>query len=278
MGVMVFLRQHLLDRELIRLLNHSRESFDNLNASAGANPAVRETGFDRSVCRRRSSRTQQPDHRHARLFRPAAQHGAYAGAATAGRKNRPVCPPHQVLGRQPDQLRPAGARAQELRSTSTPGAHRSQVDRNRSGKLSASRSVLSSTPALPKVLGDSNQLLQVCLQLIGNCLHLLSERGGHLLTLSTEQTEDVAVLRIATDSTPRSAAQFDTEDSLALSACQGILQEHRGQISSERRDDGAIAAARRTSGHRIRSVETQGFYGAGAVAISTVRLSCPQAA
>src|SRR5258708_23153740 len=31
MGVMVFLRQHLLDRELIHLLNHSRESFDNLN-------------------------------------------------------------------------------------------------------------------------------------------------------------------------------------------------------------------------------------------------------
>ena len=30
MGMMVFLRQHLLDRELIRLLNHSRESFDNL--------------------------------------------------------------------------------------------------------------------------------------------------------------------------------------------------------------------------------------------------------
>ena len=33
-------------------------------------------------------------------------------------------------------------------------------------------------PALPKVLGDSNQLLQVCLQLVANCLHVLSERGG----------------------------------------------------------------------------------------------------
>ena len=30
MGLMVFARQHLLDRELIHLLNHSRESFDNL--------------------------------------------------------------------------------------------------------------------------------------------------------------------------------------------------------------------------------------------------------
>ena len=30
MGVMVFVRQHLLDRELIHLLNHSQESFDNL--------------------------------------------------------------------------------------------------------------------------------------------------------------------------------------------------------------------------------------------------------
>ncbi len=53
--------------------------------------------------------------------------------------------------------------------------------------------------ALPKVLGDSNQLLQVCLQLVGNCLHVMSERGGRVLTVSTERQAGTSVLQIATD-------------------------------------------------------------------------------
>src|SRR6202007_1721371 len=32
-------------------------------------------------------------------------------------------------------------------------------------------------PTLSKVLGDSNQLLQVCLQLVSNGLHVLTEHG-----------------------------------------------------------------------------------------------------
>jgi len=101
--------------------------------------------------------------------------------------------------------------------------------------------------ALPKVLGDSNQLLQVCLQLVANCLHVLSERGGRVLTLSTERQENTSMLLIATESMPSMPADgsspsspVDPEDSLGLSACQGILQDHHGQISRERRADGAI--------------------------------------
>ncbi len=33
---------------------------------------------------------------------------------------------------------------------------------------------------------------------------------------------------------------LDPEDSLGLSACQGILQEHCGQIFRQRREDGAL--------------------------------------
>jgi nitrogen-specific signal transduction histidine kinase len=100
---------------------------------------------------------------------------------------------------------------------------------------------------LPKVLGDSNQLLQVCLQLVANCLHVLSERGGRVLTLSTERQADTSVLQIVTEPIPRLSAAgpqpFSTvegEDALGLSACQGILQEHRGKISWEHREDGAM--------------------------------------
>jgi len=101
--------------------------------------------------------------------------------------------------------------------------------------------------ALPKVLGDSNQLLQVCLQLIGNCLHVSSERGGNVLTVSTEHNAGTCVLQIATQALTALGTEqlpvsspLDPEDALGLSACQGILQEHRGHVLRERREDGSL--------------------------------------
>jgi hypothetical protein len=58
---------------------------------------------------------------------------------------------------------------------------------------------------------------------------------------------DTCVLVISTESMPfpqaiggSRSSPVDPEDGLGLSACQGILQDHRGQISRERREDGAI--------------------------------------
>src|SRR5206468_4280095 len=50
---------------------------------------------------------------------------------------------------------------------------------------------------LPKVLGDSNQLLQVCLQMLGNCLHILSERGERILTVGTSAQGDLCRVEIS---------------------------------------------------------------------------------
>jgi C4-dicarboxylate-specific signal transduction histidine kinase len=109
-------------------------------------------------------------------------------------------------------------------------------------------------PVLPKVLGDSNQLLQVCLQLVANGLQVLSERGGRILIVSTERQADTSVLLIRTEAMPFVASgiaasssadlainlQTAPAEGLGLSACQGILQEHGGYVSHERREDGAI--------------------------------------
>ncbi len=239
MGVLIFLRQHLLDRELIRLLNLSRESFDNLTrlqaqilqseklASIGQfvggaahelnNPITAMLGYSDLLLSTALTPEQQP---------LAAKIGQYV------RRTKSLVASLISFARQA----PAPKSPVDLNTLARTAVKLTQSQWEALGIEVRTQF----DPALPKVLGDSNQLLQVCLQLIGSCLHLLSELGGHLLTLSTEQTEDVAVLRIATDSTPLSAAQFDTEGSLALSACHGILQEHRGQISSERRDDGSI--------------------------------------
>ena len=239
MGVLIFLRQHLLDRELIRLLNLSRESFDNLTrlqaqilqseklASIGQfvggaahelnNPITAMLGYSDLLLSTALTPEQQP---------LAARIGQYV------RRTKSLVASLISFARQA----PAPKSPVDLNTLARTAVKLTQSQWEALGIEVRTQFA----PALPKVLGDSNQLLQVCLQLIGSCLHLLSELGGHLLTLSTEQTEDVAVLRIATDSTPLSAAQFDTEGSLALSACHGILQEHRGQVSSERRDDGSI--------------------------------------
>ena len=86
MGIMVFVRQHLLDRELIHLLNHSRESVRQSEAPAGTDPSVGKTGVDRTTGRGRGTRTQQSDHRHAGLFRLASEYAAHPGTTTPRRK------------------------------------------------------------------------------------------------------------------------------------------------------------------------------------------------
>jgi two-component system, NtrC family, sensor kinase len=100
---------------------------------------------------------------------------------------------------------------------------------------------------LPKVKGDSNQLLQVCLQLVANCLHVIDARGGKILTIGTARCNGNCVLHIATDSATfqlsvdaEEVFPADIADTLGLSACQGILQEHGGSVSKERCEDGSL--------------------------------------
>jgi nitrogen-specific signal transduction histidine kinase len=99
--------------------------------------------------------------------------------------------------------------------------------------------------ALPKVVGDSNQLLQVCLQVIANVLHVLSESGGKQLAISSRFQDGICQLQIGTQPARSSGAADDSstenfEEGLALSACQGILQEHHGSIATEHHQDGTM--------------------------------------
>ncbi len=248
MGVMIFIRQHLLDRELIHLLDHSRKSFDNLNrlqaqilqseklASIGQlvggaahelnNPITAMLGYSDMLLSTPLTPEQQP---------LAATIGQYV------RRTKSLVASLISFARQapapkgPVDLNTLARTAVKLTQSQweTLGIEiRTQFD-----------------PALPKVLGDSNQLFQVCLQLVANSLHVLSERGGRILTVSTERQAGAAVLQIATEPTPTALASHppspdpdptNPEDGLGLSACQGILQEHRGQVLCQRGEDGAM--------------------------------------
>ena len=199
LGLLVFLRQHLLDRELFRLLDQSRESFANLN--------------------RLQAQVLQSE--------KLASIGQLVGGA-AHELNNPIT---AMLGYSdmllstpltPEQKKLAAKIGQYVRRTKSlvaslisfarqAPAPKTPVDLNTLArtavKLTQSQWEILEVevqthfdPALPKVLGDSNQLLHVCQQLIGNCLHLLSDRGGRVLTVSTERQGGMAVLQIATES------------------------------------------------------------------------------
>jgi signal transduction histidine kinase len=246
MGVMVFIRQHLLDRELTQLLQHSRESFDNLKrlqaqilqsekiASIGQlvggaahelnNPITAMLGYSDLLLSTPLTPEQAP---------LAAKIGLYV------RRTKSLVASLISFSRQapspktPVDLNTLARTAVKLTQPQWETLKidvRTQFDAD-----------------LPKVLGDSNQLLQVCLQLVGNCLHVMSECGARVLTVSTKLEDAVSVLLIATEAMPalstastQAGTLVDPDDGLGLSACQGILQEHHGHISREPHPDGAM--------------------------------------
>jgi signal transduction histidine kinase len=246
MGVMVFMRQHLLDAELIRMLNTSQESVDNLKrlqaqilqseklASIGQlvggaahelnNPITAMLGYSDLLLSTPLTAEQEP---------LAAKIGQYV------RRTKSLVASLISFARQA----PAPRTPVDLNTLA-----RTAVKLTQPQWEALKIQIQSKFDAeLPKVLGDSNQLLQVCLQLVGNCLHVISERGGKVLTVSTTRQAGMSVLEIATETKATSASAgarttspLGPEDGLGLSACQGILQEHRGQISRDIREDGSV--------------------------------------
>jgi signal transduction histidine kinase len=244
MGLMVLVRQYLLDRELVHLLSGSQESFDNL--------------------KRLQTQIVQSE--------KVASIGQLVGGA-AHELNNPITAlmgySDLLLSTQlsPEQQSLAAKIGQQVRRTKSlvaslisfarqAPAPKTPVDLNVMARtaIKLTQSQWQSPkialctefdPALPRVLGDSNQLLQVCLQLVGNCLHFISERGGGALNIHTYLRADNSVLEIAAVATQAATDSTDStvsnpREGLGLSACQGILQEHRGQIASEYRGDGAL--------------------------------------
>jgi len=246
MGVIILIRQRILDRELVRLLEHSRAAIEQLKrlqaqvlqseklASIGQlvggaahelnNPITAMLGYSDLLLNTPLSAEQKP---------MAAKIGQYV------RRTRSLVASLISFARQaPAPKVPLDLNTLARTAVKLTEPHWKALEFDIQTHFDA---------ALPKVLGDSNQLLQVCLQLIGNCLHVSGERGGNILTVGTEQNGGTCLLQIVTQALPAVDAEqkpisspLDPEDALGMSACQGILQEHRGRVFRERREDGSL--------------------------------------
>lgn len=246
MGIIILVRQRVLDRELVRLLDHSRAAFEELKrlqaqilqseklASIGLlvggaahemnNPITAMLGYSDLLLNTPLNAQQQP---------LAAKIGQYV------RRTKSLVASLISFARQapvPKTALDLNTLARTAVKLSEP--HWKSLELDVQTRFDAS---------LPKVLGDSNQLLQVCMQLVNNGLHVLSERGGNILTVSTEHKEGSCQLNILTHAISAGAKEqkgacspVEPEDALGLSTCQGIVQEHHGRVFRERRPDGTL--------------------------------------
>ncbi len=244
MGVMVLIRQRLLDRELIRLLGQSDDSFGNLTrlqaqvlqseklASIGQlvggaahelnNPITAMLGYSDLLLNTQLSPSQRT------LAVKIGQHVRRTKSLVAGLLSIARKVPSKKTLVDLNTLARTAVKVMQPQWEALKVEMQMKLDDN-----------------LPKIMGDSNQLLQVCLQIVGNTLYSLEDNGGRALTLITEHHNGTAVLQVSEGALrPESAAvspplrSLAPADHLGLSACQPIVQEHEGRILVQNLENG----------------------------------------
>lgn len=109
-------------------------------------------------------------------------------------------------------------------------------------------------PALPPLLGRSDQLLQVLLNLVTNACHAVRGEGGEIRIIAQACNDGTDRIRLVVEDSghgisdqdlPRVFDAFyttkprDTGTGLGLSVVKGIILEHAGTIEAQRGDRGA---------------------------------------
>ncbi len=266
MGGMVFVRQRLLDAELLRLLTYSRDSLDNLKRLQAQ---ITESEKLASIGQLVGGAAHE-------LNNPIT---AMLGYSDLLLLTQPLSPEqNELASRIGQQARRTKSLVASLLSFAkqSPAALGS-VDLNTllrtAVKLSQPQSqalhidVHSELPqALLLVRGDSNQLLQVCVQVVNDALHTVELRGGRTLNIGAERKDGLAIINlrakpavgekvlgevsggdgaenkvIVPAGSTRSADSPATFSSLGLSACQGILLQHHGRILWQEDASGEIS-------------------------------------
>jgi signal transduction histidine kinase len=247
MGTLVFFKQHLLDGELLQLLVASQESFDNL----------KRVQVQLVQSEKLASLGQLVGGAAHELNNPLTAMMGYAdllSATTLGDDQR------LLMQKIEQQVRRTRTLVSSLLSFAKQvPAEKTLVDINALVQTAVKLCLPQSrgpnvqvhtdfATELPRVLGDSNQLLQVCLHITNNALHAMTDSGG-TLTVSARLQHTSVVLEFCDDGPGMTepARVFDPfyttrpvgqGPGLGLSVCYGIIQEHNGKITCQNRPEG----------------------------------------
>jgi signal transduction histidine kinase len=247
MGGLVFLKQHFLDRELIRLLRASQKSFRELQllqtqlvqseklASLGQlvggaahelnNPLTAMLGYSELL----ATTNLTPEQRS--LAEKVAQQAKRIRMLVASLLSFAKQVPTSKTSVDLNTI------VKTVLKLCQPQMHVARV-----------QSSMELAEPLPRVQGDANQLIQVFSHIVNNATDAMSQRGG-TLTVSTQAEKDKVRIQFA-DTGPgmlepeRVFDPFYTTrpvgqgTGLGLSACYGIIQEHGGKISCRNRSEG----------------------------------------
>jgi signal transduction histidine kinase len=247
MGTLVFFKQHLLDRELVQLLTDSQESFDNL----------KRVQAQLVQSEKLASLGQLVSGAAHELNNPLAAMMGYSDLlAATGLSDEQ----RALMQKIEQQVRRTRTLVSSLLSFAKQvPAEKTLVDINALVQTAVKLCVPQSrgpniqvhtdfARELPRVLGDSNQLLQVCLHVTNNALHAMTDTGGTLTV--TARLQDAWVVLEFSDDGPgmqepdRVFDPFYTTrpvgqgPGLGLSVCYGIIQEHNGKIACQNRPEG----------------------------------------
>ena len=238
----VFLKQYLLDQKLLQLLDQSRKSFDNLQRLQGR--AVQQAKLA-SLGELVALAANELEHPLWAILKSSET------LAASSNLNREQLSNAQRIGQQARRTRDLVADllsfAQQTPGEKTPLELKPLLQRavQMEGFKLESRNIslaVESTDPAPRVLGNSNQLLQAFVQLVENAVDALQEVGGGRLQISLRRDAEEVIIEFA-DSGPglrnpeRVFDPFYTTKpvgkgtGLGLSATYGVVQDHKGQIT-----------------------------------------------
>jgi signal transduction histidine kinase len=248
LAFVVFLRQFLLDRRLVQLLQESRSSYDNLHrlqrrvvqqaklASLGELIALAAGELEHPL-----SAILGSSEEIATTNLSGEQLSTARKIGQQARRTRELVSDLLSFAQQtPGEKAPLGLKPLLQRAV--------QMEGFKLENRNISLTVRGDDP-LPRVMGNSNQLLQAFLQIVENAVDALQESGGGHLVVSLWREANEVVIEFA-DSGPglrdpeRVFDPFYTTKpvgkgtGLGLSATYGVIQDHRGQITCYNRPEG----------------------------------------